>query len=376
MKLSYYSKTGVNRVINTLSIDLGVRTYPVHIGKELLTRVDVLRDCVGDHRVCVVTDEMVAPLYLERVCDTLGQKDPVRIVLPAGERHKTLATFEDVCSRLLQARVGRDTTLVALGGGVIGDITGFVAACYQRGVDFIQVPTTLLAQVDSSVGGKTGVNHALGKNMIGAFYQPRAVVIDLGTLSTLPPRHFSAGLAEIIKYGMILDADFFGWLEANVDRLMARDVDALTHAIFRSCQIKAQVVARDERESTGYRMLLNLGHTFGHAIESVMGYGEWLHGEAVACGLLLAATLSRARGHLDDGDVSRVATLLDRARLPRKLPADARVDGLLAGMARDKKHTQGKYRLVLLEKIGKAFIDDSVTESGIADFLMAQRSQA
>ena len=303
--MACHSKAEIDGVTKTLRMDLGIRTYPIHIGKELLARSEVFRDCIGDNRICVITDEMVAPLYLERLCDTLDQGDRVRIVLPAGERQKTLATFEDVCSRLLQAGAGRDTTLVALGGGVIGDITGFVAACYQRGVDFIQVPTTLLAQVDSSVGGKTGVNHALGKNMIGAFYQPRAVVIDLGVLSTLPARYFSAGLAEIIKYGMILDADFFNWIEANMDRLMSRDDDALTHAIFRSCQIKAQIVARDERESTGHRMLLNLGHTFGHAIESVMGYGEWLHGEAVACGLLLAAALSRTRGYLDEDDVLR-----------------------------------------------------------------------
>ena len=367
-----HSKMGTDGVTKTLDIELGVRSYPIRIGRELLARADVFRDCIGTGRVCVVTDEVVAPLYLERLCDTLNRADTMRIVLPAGERQKTLATFEDVCSQLLQAGLGRDTTLIALGGGVVGDITGFVAACYQRGVDFIQVPTTLLAQVDSSVGGKTGVNHALGKNMIGAFYQPRAVVIDLGALSTLPPRHFSAGLAEVIKYGMILDIDFFQWLETNMDRLMSRDDDALTHAIFRSCRIKAQVVARDERESTGHRMLLNLGHTFGHAIESVTGYGKWLHGEAVACGLLLAAGLSREQGHLDDGEVLRVAELLDRACLPHKLPDGIRVDDLLASMARDKKHARMKYRLVLLEKLGKAFVDDGVTESAVANFLRAQ----
>ncbi len=358
--------------LKTLSIDLGERAYPIHIGKGLLDTAHIFAPHVRTGRTVIVTDETVAPLYLERVRAVLpGATD---IVLPVGEEHKTLATFADICTRLLEAGAGRDTTLAALGGGVVGDITGFAAACYQRGIAFIQIPTTLLAQVDSSVGGKTGVNHALGKNMIGAFYQPRAVIIDLDVLTTLPARHFSAGIAEIIKYGMILDAEFFDWIEQNISPLMARDDDALVYAISRSCEIKAQVVAKDERESSGHRMLLNLGHTFGHAIETAMGYGRWLHGEAVGCGLLLAAALSRDLGHIEDAEVGRVAALLERANLPREIPHELDTGELLDLIARDKKNADGKYRLVLLKKIGHAFVSDAMTRQKIAGFIGTVRS--
>lgn len=350
----------------TLNIDLGERSYPIYVGRGLLDG-NVVAERIRTKRVAIVSDETVAPLYLDKVRAALpGASD---IVLPQGERHKTLAVFEHVCTRLLEAGAGRDTTLAALGGGIVGDITGFAAACYQRGIDFIQLPTTLLAQVDSSVGGKTGVNHALGKNMIGAFHQPRAVVIDLEVLDTLPPRHFSAGVAEIIKYGLILDAKFFAWLKDNIDALMARDADTLTHAIIRSCEIKARVVERDERESGGHRMLLNLGHTFGHAIETAAGYGRWLHGEAVGCGLLLAAAYSCELGCLENGEVETIRSLLESAGLPRALPLDLNVETLLDNIARDKKNLDGQYRLVLLKKIGEAYVEDGVTREQIARFL-------
>ena len=356
-------------LLKTLEIALGERAYPIHVGSDLAAVSDVLKRRIRSPRIVVVTDETVAPLYLQAVHAALPRAPSLDVVLPAGEEHKTLATFELICTRLLEAGAGRNTTLVALGGGVVGDVTGFAAACYQRGVDFVQIPTTLLAQVDSSVGGKTGVNHALGKNMIGAFYQPRAVAIALDVLETLPPRHFSAGVAEIIKYGMIFDADFFGWLEDNVDSLMARDADALTLAISRSCEIKARVVAKDERESSGYRMLLNLGHTFGHAIETAAGYGRWLHGEAVGCGLLLAVALSRKLGYVGNAEVDKVSYLLERANLPRQIPPEIEVDDLLDLMARDKKNLDGEYRLVLLKRIGEAFVSSDVSREQISGFL-------
>ncbi len=355
----------------TLRIDLGDRTYPVYIGKGLLDSAPVFKQHIRTSRIVIVSDETVAPLYLARAHAALSGAAVSDIVLPAGEEHKTLAAFENICTQLLENGAGRDTTLATLGGGVVGDVAGFAAACYQRGIDFIQIPTTLLAQVDSSVGGKTGVNHALGKNMIGAFYQPRAVVIDLDVLETLPARQFSAGVAEIIKYGMILDAEFFSWIEQNSDSLMAHDDDALTHAIFRSCEIKAQVVAKDECESGGHRMLLNLGHTFGHAIETAMGYGRWLHGEAVGCGLLLATVLSRDLGYVGAEEVNRVAAILERAALPREIPPELDAGDILNLMSRDKKNRDGKYRLVLLKAIGDAFISDDVSQNKVAEFLTA-----
>ena len=357
--------------MQTIEINLGARAYPIHIGRGLLEQAHYFNQHLRGGAVAVVTDETVAPLYLERLHTALDGATVTDIVLPAGEEYKTLATLEHICTRLLEANVGRDGTLIVLGGGVVGDTGGFAAASYQRGIDFIQVPTTLLAQVDSSVGGKTGVNHALGKNMIGAFYQPRAVVSDLNALDSLPARHFSAGVAEIIKYGLILDGEFFVWLERNIDALMARDEAALTHVIVRSCEIKAQVVAQDELESGGHRMLLNLGHTFGHALEAAMSYGEWLHGEAVGCGLLLAAALSHDLGYLGDTEVERIAALLERAKLPREIPPQLNPDQMLDLMARDKKNVTGKQRLILLEKIGSAFIEDTVTREKIGAFLTA-----
>ncbi len=344
----------------TLTVALGERAYPIHVGANLLDAADLLSERLRGDRVVIVTDETVAPLYLERVRAALAAVAVADVVLPAGEEHKTLASFEHICTRLLEIGAGRNTTLAALGGGVVGDVAGFAAACYQRGIDLIQIPTTLLAQVDSSVGGKTGVNHALGKNMIGAFYQPRAVVIDLDVLATLPARHFSAGVAEIIKYGMILDAEFFEWLEQNMTALMAREREVLTCAILRACEIKAEVVAKDERERGGHRMLLNLGHTFGHAIETATAYKHWLHGEAVGCGLLLAAAASRDLGYLENAQVGRVAALLERAALPRTIPPAITPEQMLELMARDKKNLGAECRLVLLKKIGDAFVSDGV----------------
>ena len=355
--------------LHTIEIDLGTRAYPINIGRGLLEDADYFNQPLRGGRIAIVTDETVAPLYLNRLRTTLARTNITEIVLPTGEEHKTLATFERICTQLLEANMNRNAILIALGGGVVGDITGFVAASYQRGIDFIQVPTTLLAQVDSSVGGKTGINHVLGKNMIGAFYQPRAVISDLNVLDSLPARHFSAGIAEIIKYGLILDQEFFAWLEHNMEALMAHDDAALTHAIVRSCEIKAQVVAQDELESSGHRMLLNLGHTFGHAIETAMGYGHWLHGEAVGCGMLLAATLSRDLGHLEDDEVQRIAALLERAALPREIPPELKADEMLDLIARDKKNINGKCRLVLLKKIGNAFVESAVTPQQLSEFL-------
>ena len=277
--------------MQTLNLDLGERSYPIFIGNGLLQDKALLASSVKGNKVLIVSNETVAPLYMDTVAESLGQFNPVRVILPDGEQYKNLEYLNRIFDSLLENRCDRDVTLVALGGGVIGDMTGFAAACYQRGVNFVQIPTTLLAQVDSSVGGKTGVNHPLGKNMIGAFYQPKAVFIDIDTLATLPDTELSAGLAEVIKYGLIIDADFFYWLQKNMQKMVKRNNEALTHAIRRSCEIKADVVARDEREG-GVRALLNLGHTFGHAIEASQGYGKWLHGEAVAAGMVMAADLS------------------------------------------------------------------------------------
>jgi 3-dehydroquinate synthase len=307
-------------------------------------------------------------LYLARVAASLWAYRPVNVILPDGEQYKTLDVVNRIYTELLQARCDRKTTLVALGGGVVGDMAGFAAATYQRGVPFIQIPTTLLAQVDSSVGGKTGVNHPLGKNMIGAFHQPRCVLIDTDTLNTLPDNELSAGLAEIIKYGLISDAGFFAWLEQHMDALLARDVDAVSEAIERSCRNKAEVVAADEKEA-GRRALLNLGHTFGHAIETGSGYGSWLHGEAVAAGMAMAADLSRRLGWLDDADVQRIENLLRRAHLPVRAPAALDAARLRDLMAVDKKVLDGKLRLVLLRRIGAAVIHDQTPPDLLAQTL-------
>ncbi|HJR68710.1 MAG TPA: 3-dehydroquinate synthase, partial [Gammaproteobacteria bacterium] len=299
--------------METIVVALGERSYPVHVGPELLGNAALYG--LTAKQVLVVTNDVVAPLYLPRVQAALAGRDVATVVLPDGERHKTLTTFATVIDRLVDVRFHRDSCLVALGGGVIGDLTGYVAASYQRGIDFVQVPTTLLAQVDSSVGGKTAVNHPRAKNMIGAFHQPIAVLADTDTLRTLPPRELAAGLAEIVKYGIIVDAQFFAWLEEHIDELKALDAAALTYAIRRSCEIKASIVAEDEREH-GRRALLNLGHTFGHALEAIGRYERWLHGEAVAIGTVLAARTSVALGWLHATDCERIETLLGRAGLP------------------------------------------------------------
>ncbi len=358
--------------MQTLTVDLGERSYPIHIGAGLLARAELILPHLAQPRVAIVTNTTVGPLYLDRLRSTLEAAgvEVLPIVLPDGEQYKNWETLNLIFDALLTRRAERKTTLIALGGGVIGDLTGFAAACYQRGVPFIQVPTTLLAQVDSSVGGKTGINHPLGKNMIGAFYQPRLVLADTDTLNTLPDRELAAGLAEVIKYGLIRDLPFLEWLEANMERLVARDTEALTHAIYHSCRNKAEVVAADERES-GQRALLNLGHTFGHAIEAGMGYGNWLHGEAVAAGTLLAADLSRRMGLITEADVARIESLYRRAGLPTRAPALG-VETYLQFMGVDKKVEGGRMRFVLLRRLGEAFVTAEVP----ADLLRATLAEA
>jgi 3-dehydroquinate synthase len=351
--------------MQTLSVALGERSYPIHIGTGLLDRTDLVLPCLEQKKVAVVTNTTVAPLFMERLAGALarGGVEVVRIVVADGEEHKDWRTLNTIFDTLLEQRCGRDCTLVALGGGVIGDLAGFAAATYQRGVQYIQVPTTLLAQVDSSVGGKTAINHPLGKNMIGAFHQPGLVLADLDTLKTLPERELRAGLAEVIKHGLIRDAAFFGWLEANLDRLLARDPDALGHAVMRSVAIKAEVVGKDERER-GLRQLLNFGHTFGHAIETGLGYGAWRHGEAVAAGMAMAADLSRELGFLSEADAGRIASLLERAGLPVTASGidPKRMRQL---MSVDKKAREGRIHFVLLERLGVATLRADVPAAAI-----------
>lgn len=356
--------------MRTLTVDLGDRSYPIFIGPNLLGQPDLLLPYIRGQQVCIVTNETIAPLYLQQLQNTLADKQLATVVLPDGEAHKNLETLNLIFDELLGARHNRTTTLVALGGGVVGDMTGFAAAAYQRGVDFIQIPTTLLSQVDSSVGGKTGVNHPLGKNMIGAFHQPNCVLADTSVLATLPPRELAAGIAEVIKYGLISDAPFFEWLEANLDGLLQGDQEALAYAIERSCQNKANVVAQDEKEG-GIRAILNLGHTFGHAIETAQGYGQWLHGEAVAAGMVMAADLSRRMGWLSETDVQRTKALLQRAQLPVAGPEDMTSEQFLALMAVDKKVLDGQLRLVLLEKIGKALVTSDIDRQQLLETLAA-----
>jgi 3-dehydroquinate synthase len=366
----------VSLLMHTLHVDLGERSYPVYIGRDLLADKTLLAQHVVGSQVVIVSNDTVAPLYVERVRSALGARQLItEVVLPDGEQYKTLATLSNIFDRVMADNHQRNTTFVAVGGGVVGDITGFAAACYQRGANFIQVPTTLLAQVDSSVGGKTGVNHPLGKNMIGAFYQPQAVLIDINTLHTLPARELSAGLAEVVKYGLIADEAFYRWLQENMSRLLAREEAALAEAIERSCAIKAQVVAADEREG-GLRAILNLGHTFGHAIETGQGYGEWLHGEAVATGMLLALELSARRGWVAGSEVDDFRELLRGMRLPLHPPQDMHGDDFLTLMSRDKKVIDGRLRLVLLEEIGAARIVDDATEEELRDLLQHARSAA
>ena len=336
--------------MHQLQVNLGERSYPIVIGSGLLGGGFDLGKYVRGDDCLVVSNETVAPLYLDKLLPNLDGRSVDSIALPDGEAHKTVETMQRILDKLVDMRANRDTTIVALGGGVVGDIAGFAAACYMRGVDFVQVPTTLLAQVDSSVGGKTGVNHAQGKNLVGAFHQPQAVLIDTDTLDTLPDRELGAGIAEVIKYGAICDAGFFAWLEDNMSGLIARDADALAHAIRRSCECKAEVVAEDEREA-GRRAILNFGHTFGHAIEHCQGYGEWLHGEAVAAGMIMAAQLSNLPG----ADVERLRSLIASAGLPVEPPV-IRHDDWMGAMGMDKKVRGKQLRFVLLHDIGDSFV--------------------
>jgi 3-dehydroquinate synthase len=354
--------------VETITVALGERSYPIHVGAGLLEGTALYGTAAT--QILIVTNEVVAPLYLERVRSALAGRQLETVVLPDGERYKTLAAYSTVLDRLVDARFHRDACLVALGGGVIGDLTGFAAASYQRGVDFVQLPTTLLAQVDSSVGGKTAVNHPRAKNMIGAFHQPIAVLADTDTLKTLPPRELSAGLAEIIKYGVIVDLEFFAWLEEHIEALRALDPAALRHAIRRSCEIKASIVAEDERER-GRRALLNLGHTFGHSLETLGDYERWLHGEAVAIGTVLAARTSEALGWLDAGSCERIESLLIRAGLPtRARGIDA--NALLQGMRGDKKADQAGLKLVLIEQLGCAIVTRIPAEATLRAVLAEQ----
>jgi len=356
--------------MKTLTVNLKERSYPIHIGQDLLGQDKLLASHIHGNQVLLVSNEIVAPLYLEKALSALGRYQCETVILPDGEKYKTLDTANLIFDALLQHRFDRQCTLIALGGGVVGDITGFAAACYQRGVNFIQLPTTLLAQVDSSVGGKTGVNHPLGKNMIGAFHQPQCVLIDTNTLSTLDDQQFSAGLAEIIKYGLIQDEDFFIWLENNMNKLLQRDAKMLTYAIERSCQIKADIVAADEKES-GQRALLNLGHTFGHAIEAGMGYGTWLHGEAVGTGMLMAADLSHRQNNFSPSQLERTRALLEAAKLPIRTPEKMDAARFLELMAVDKKVQAGVIRLVLLNHIGSSYVSDDYEPKLLQDTLDA-----
>ncbi|ABX51359.1 3-dehydroquinate synthase [Shewanella baltica] len=346
-----------------IQVDLGVRSYPIYIGQNLMSDGETLSRYLLKKRILIVTNETVAPLYLKQIQETMASFGEVEsVILPDGEQFKDLAHLDTIFTALLQQNYGRDSVLVALGGGVIGDMTGFAAACYQRGIDFIQIPTTLLSQVDSSVGGKTAVNHPLGKNMIGAFYQPQIVLIDTLCLHTLPAREFAAGMAEVIKYGIMWDADFFQWLEDNVTALKTLDAQALVYAISRCCEIKADVVSQDETEQ-GVRALLNLGHTFGHAIEAEMGYGNWLHGEAVSAGTVLAAQTAKALGLIDESIVCRIIQLLQAFDLPVSAPESMDFDSFIQHMRRDKKVLGGQIRLVLPTAIGRADVFSQVTES-------------
>jgi 3-dehydroquinate synthase len=348
---------------------LGDRSYPILIGGSLLDDAALITHHVPGRDVLLVSNVVVAPLYAERLTRNLASRRVVEVTLPDGEAHKTLTNVSRILDVLVANRFGRDCTVIALGGGVVGDMAGFAAACYQRGVAYVQVPTTLLAQVDSSVGGKTGVNHPGGKNLIGAFHQPTAVIADTTTLTTLPPRELRAGLAEVIKYGLIRDAGFFAWLETHIDALLAGDPQALAHAIYRSCEIKAEVVGRDERE-LGERAVLNLGHTFGHAIEAATGYTAWLHGEAVGAGMLMAASMSRDFGTMPQDELERLEALLRRAGLPT---AAREVPGALAleHMKIDKKAKEGRMRLVLLRRIGECYVTSDFPDPALHSTVQA-----
>jgi 3-dehydroquinate synthase len=349
--------------VNTLKVELGSRSYPILIGEGLLGQPELLREHVPARDVLIVSNTTVAPLYLDALSAALRPRRVVEAVLPDGESHKVLSNVARILDVLVANRFGRDCTVVALGGGVVGDMAGFAAASYQRGVSYVQVPTTLLSQVDSSVGGKTGVNHPGGKNLIGAFHQPILVLADTRTLASLPLRELRAGLAEVIKYGLICDADFFAWLETHIDELLAGDPAALAHVIRRSCEIKAEIVGRDEREH-GDRALLNLGHTFGHAVESATEYKQWLHGEAIGAGLLMAAAMSRECGFMAAEDVVRVEKLIARTGLPTHVESVS-PETALEYMRIDKKVQSGRIRLILLRKIGEAFITADYPEAAL-----------
>ena len=351
-----------------LTVDLGERSYPIHVDAGLLKRDELIREFIAGSEVMVVSDETVAPLYLDQLLAVLTGMRVTCQILPCGEHTKNLHTVTQLFDIMLEASCSRSVTVIALGGGVIGDIAGFVAACYHRGVEYLQVPTTLLAQVDSAVGGKTGINHALGKNVIGAFHQPRCVISDIDTLATLESRQVSAGIAEVLKYALIRDANFFAWLSEHMSALLACDRDTLTEAIIACCRIKAELVAADERE-TGDRALLNLGHTFGHAIETATGYGEWLHGEAVAVGMVLAAEMSQRLGWLGSHEVDQMRELLVRAGLPVDPPPEMTAEDFLRHMTRDKKVCDGRIRLVLLKSIGRAKLVSDYPDSVLHEVL-------
>jgi 3-dehydroquinate synthase len=370
----------MSELFHTVDVNLGAdgghhngkdRSYPIAIGKGLLTDSRLWAEVIGSRGVVLVTDDQVGPLYAERLLTALPALDRLtHITLPAGEQHKSMASVQQIVDAALADRHERQSLFVALGGGVVGDMTGFAASIFLRGAAFIQIPTTLLAQVDSSVGGKTGVNHSMGKNLIGAFHQPEHVIIDLDTLSTLPDRDYAAGLSEVIKYGLIRDAAFFHWLVAQVGVLQARDITTLASAIERSCAIKAAVVMEDEQER-GVRAHLNFGHTFGHAIERLQGYGEWLHGEAVAAGMVMAARLSERRGDLEPGVVDQLLSFQQQVGLPVKPPAGLTAAGFLDAMASDKKVTAGKIRYILLNQLGKACVSEDVSLDDIASVIDA-----
>lgn len=357
--------------MESLSVALGERSYPIYIGPGLIDSSALYAPYLSGGRAAIVTNDVVGALYLSRVKKAIEHAGAsvVQIMVENGEQAKRWQNMDSICDAMLEARCGRDTLLIALGGGVVGDLTGFVAAVYQRGIAFLQVPTTLLAQVDSSVGGKTAINHARGKNMIGSFHQPRAVISDVAVLDTLPDRELRAGLAEVIKNGLALDLEFAEWLERNIERLLARQRDALVYAVRRCCEIKAQVVAADEREA-GKRALLNFGHTFGHAIEGATGYGSWLHGEAIAAGMVMAAELSARLGLIPGQDLERVRKLIARAGLPIAGPALS-PDRMLELMAVDKKAAQGKIRFVLLESIGRARLQGDVERDLVRKAILA-----
>jgi len=356
--------------MKTLHVDLNDRSYPIHIGAGLLKKQALIAPHIKGKTTVTVSNTTVAPLYLDSVHKLIQVPENTDIILPDGEQYKTMETLGQIYTEMLEARCDRKTTLLALGGGVVGDVAGFASASYQRGINFIQIPTTLLAMVDSSVGGKTGVNHPLGKNMIGAFHQPQCVIIDTETLNTLDGRQLSAGIAEIIKYGYINDMEFIDWIDENMDKLLARDPEALAYAIFHSCEHKAKIVAADEKEA-GQRALLNLGHTFGHAIETGMGYGKWLHGEAISAGMVMAAELSKAHGWISGDDVNSIRALLIKAKLPVDPPKEIDAEQFTKLMSIDKKVQDGVLHLVLMESLGESFICSDYDKDALQQILIS-----